>query len=223
MGVHSTWATTIAAQLNDRLLPSDYFAIPNTKLGGVEVDVGTLREGGALSATEDSNSAAVWAPPAPSLTAIIDFNDLDIFEVQVLQDLGGPQLRAAIELISPANKDRPSSRHAFAVKCASYLQSGASVIVVDIVTDRSANLHAEILQVLNWVNGSIWQSPSNLYVAGYRTTPWNTQQQFQAWLEPLAIGDPLPTLALWLDLDLYVPLRLEESYVATCSALRIRD
>jgi len=52
----------------------------------------------------------VWSPPQPTL--IISF------EVQVLRNFGGPQLRAAIELVSPANKDRPAARRVFAGKCA---------------------------------------------------------------------------------------------------------
>jgi hypothetical protein len=43
----------------------------------------------------------------------------------------------------------------------------------------------------------------------------------EAWPEPLAIGEPLPIMPLWLSLDLCVPLRLGESYLATCKSLRI--
>jgi len=57
-------------------------------------------------------------------------------------------LVAAIELISPGNKDRPESRRAFAAKCASYLYQGISLIIVDIVTERSANLHNETMRLM---------------------------------------------------------------------------
>ena len=61
-------------------------------------------------------------------------------EIRVYQDLGGAELRAAIELVSPANKDRAGSRRTFAAKCAGYLQHGIGVVIVDIVTARAANL-----------------------------------------------------------------------------------
>jgi hypothetical protein len=32
---------------------------------------------------------------------------------------------------------------------------------------------------------------------------------------------PLPTMPLWLTLDLCVPLHFDESYLATCRSLRI--
>ena len=41
------------------------------------------------------------------------------------------------------------------------------------------------------------------------------------WTEPLTLGVPLPTLPLWLNVELCVPLGLEESYAAACVALRI--
>src|SRR5438067_250488 len=48
----------------------------------------------------------------------------DLFEVQVLRNFGGPQLRASIELVSPSNKDRAAARRAFAAKCAGYVRRG---------------------------------------------------------------------------------------------------
>jgi hypothetical protein len=44
----------------------------------------------------------------------------------------------------------------------------------------------------------------------------------QTWRESLALGGVLPTLPLLLEPDLSEPLRLEESYRATCVSLRIR-
>ena len=38
---------------------------------------------------------------------------------------------------------------------------------------------------------------------------------------PLIVGQPLPTLPLWLTEDLMVPLDLEASYEAACRVLHI--
>ena len=91
------------------------------------------------------------------------------FEVQLQRDRGALQLRAAIELVSPSNKDRPATRRVFADKCADYLRRGVSVIVIDIVTERQANLHAEILQALERPEEPRWQSPTQLYAVAYRS------------------------------------------------------
>lgn len=59
----------------------------------------------------------------------------------VFSSEAGARLVAAIELVSPANKDPADTRRAFVAKCASYLSQGIGLIVVDIVTTRHANLH----------------------------------------------------------------------------------
>src|SRR4051812_49259799 len=140
----------------------------------------------------------------------------DSFEVRVLRNLGGPQLRAAIELVSPANKDRPGSRRVFAAKCAGYLRRGVSVMVIDIVTERLANLHAEILNALDRAEEPVWESPSHLSAVSYRGVLEADPPRLEVWPEVLTVGSNLPVLPLWLELDLSVPLPLEESYAVTC-------
>ena len=90
--------------------------------------------------------ASAWAPPATSLVMPTVFPD-DI-EVQVFTTSAGATLVAAIELVSPGNKDRPDTCRAFAAKCVAYLTRGIGLIVVDIVTNRLANLHNEIIGML---------------------------------------------------------------------------
>ena len=78
------------------------------------------------------------------------------------------KLVAAIELVSEANKDRPSHRRTFATKCASYLQRGVSVVVIDVVTSQAANLHAELIELLHLTDAFEWVSPSGLSAVCYR-------------------------------------------------------
>jgi hypothetical protein len=154
--------------------------------------------------------------------AAADFAHLDSYEVRVYRDLGGAELRAAVEPVSPANKDRDGSRRTFSAKCAGYLKHGIGVVIVNVVTARSANLHRELFEVLEVKNRRVlWESPTGLYAVAYRAVTVRKRPRVEAWPEPLALGRALPVLPVWLDLDLYVPLSLEESYVATCRSLRI--
>jgi hypothetical protein len=221
-GFHSFWASAIAQQLNEDLLPEDYYAMPNVQLGGqVEIDVATFEKSGGDHSS--GVATAVWAPPRPALTAPVDFLHWQVFEVQVFQNLGGPQLRAAIELVSPANKDRPSHRETFAWKCGGLLERGVSLVVIDVVTERLANLHADLMRLLELGDKLAWQSPSNLYAIAYRTVRAANRHHLEIWPESLSLGRVLPTLPLWLDEDNCVPLHLEESYQATCDSLRVRE
>jgi hypothetical protein len=147
-GFHHSWAAFIAQQLNQGPLPPDYYAESEISVGPeLEIDVAALeltRPGGGGTGAATS----VWTPTRPQIAAPIDFAQLDSYEIRVYQDIGGAELRAAIELVSPANKDRAGSRRTFAAKCAGYLRHGIGVVIVDIVTARSANLHDELFDVL---------------------------------------------------------------------------
>jgi hypothetical protein len=227
-GFHHAWATFIAQQLNQQTLPAGYFAESEISLGAeFEIDVAALQERDAGPSDADTvagapTATAVWSPPQPALTADVSFAQLDSYEIKVYQDLGGAELRGAIELVSPANKDRPGSRRTFAAKCAGYVRHGIGLVIIDVVTARSADLHAELMDVLETTTRpAAWKSPTGLYAVAYRPVTLLNAPRLEMWPEALAVGQSLPVLPLWLALDLCVPLRLEDSYLATCQSLRI--
>ena len=151
---HSNWATRLADNLTN-LLPPEFQVEENTHGGGrLEIDVAAYEQPPAERPPVTANGSpvatipqqATWAPPAAAHTMPAVFPDT--FEVRVFSTSGGLTLVAAIELISPGNKDRPEERRAFAAKCASYLHQGVALIVVDIVTNRKANLHNETMRLM---------------------------------------------------------------------------
>ncbi len=147
--------------LNQRV-PEGYFAEGNVQFG-IEIDVATFEEAGpestgnaSLGARNDSlltGSGPGWSVPIPTQTVPIAILT-DTVEVLVFNREAGPTLAGAIELVSPANKDRPARRDAFVCKCAAYLQQGVGLVVVDTVTDRRANLHDELLARLRAPGGA---------------------------------------------------------------------
>jgi hypothetical protein len=221
-GLHHTWATNIAQHLNREILPTEYFAEAEISLGPtLEIDVASFEEGKGQGTTT-ATATAVWAPPKPALSFAVDFSRLEVCEVRIFEELGGPQLRAAIELVSPANKDRLASRRTFASKCAGYLKQAVSVIIVDVVTDRIGNLHADLLEALEVSEGD-WESVTQLYAVSYRPVPVQAHERVEAWPESLSLGASLPILPLWLGAGLSVPLQLDETYAMTCGGLRIAN
>jgi hypothetical protein len=109
----------------------------------------------------------------------------------------------------------------FAVKCASYLLSGVSVILVDVVTPRAGNLYAELLELLQVRLSTPGQGLHDLYAVALRTAPATQGLNLETWAYPLTLGGPLPTVPLWLHTELGLPLDLEMSYQAACVARRI--
>jgi hypothetical protein len=222
-GFHHAWATCIVQQLNQDILPRDYFAVPEISLGPeLEIDVATLEHAQSPGEESAEAGAAGYSPPRPKFSVQVSFAQLEGIEVRVYQELDGAELRAAIELVSPANKDRVESRRTFAAKCASYLKHGIGLVIVDIVTSRSANLHEEMFNLLEVkARRPAWESPTGLYTVAYRPVTVRKKPRVEVWPETLKLGKALPVMPLWLRLDLPVPVRLEESYLHTCRSLRI--
>lgn len=221
---HGAWAAAMARILNQGVLPSGYYAVPLVDRDGpIEIDVAALHEQGASVSAGNTDAPPTWTPPEPALAVAIDLPSSESIEVQVFADDGDPRLTAAVELVSPRNKDRPQARQAFAVKCVGYLQQGCSVVVVDTVTTRRADLNAAILSLLD-VDAVFAASPSRLSALAYRAVDREeAAQQLLLWSASLVLGQPLPTLPLWIASDFSVPLDLEASYRATCLDLRIRQ
>ncbi len=153
--------------------------------------------------------------------AMMKLNQQDEYEVRVYDTKRGRRLVAAIEIVSPANKDRPEHRRTFVAKCAALLQKLVSVTIIDLVTTRNFNLYAELLELIGRVDPSLGTDPPPLYAVSCRLTKEGETSVFQSWVHRLALGQPLPTLPLWLADNLIVPLELEACYEETCHALRI--
>jgi Protein of unknown function (DUF4058) len=212
---HNAWATYIASDLN-RNLPIGYFAEPNVQFG-IEIDVAAFEETRA-DETPIESTQAQWMPPQPTYTA--EFSPTsEIVEVNIFSSEGGPVLLGAIELVSPANKDRAAHRQAFVSKCETYLRQGIGLIVVDVVTVRSADLHRELLARV--LEKDPHPSALSLYATAYRLVERNEQFNLEIWQEALAVNQSLPTLPLWLSQELCLPIDLAATYERTCREQRI--
>jgi uncharacterized protein DUF4058 len=210
---HAAWLGSIADDLN-RQLPPGYFAEEQVHAGaGVEIDVAGFKQddsGSTNGTPATAQAAAIWTPPAPAMTIPSIF--ADDFEVRVFDSRGGPTLVAALELVSPRNKDRPEARRAFATKCASYLHQGISLVVVDVVTERHGNLHNEIVQLMEQADAAILPASDALYAVAYRPVRRDSREEIDLWPKTLRVADTLPTLPLALNAGLSVPVDLEASY-----------
>jgi len=212
---HTAWASELMNLLNRHTLPPGYFAEAQVHIGGrVEIDVATFdaaNGAAAASGTATAVAPATWAPPAAALVLPAIFPD-DI-EVQVFASSGGATLVAAIELVSPGNKDRVEARRAFAAKCAAYLQQGIGLVIVDVVTERRANLHDELVGLMGLPGEFRFPTTADLYAASYRPARRDAGgDEIQMWPEALTVGRPLPVAPLALRGGPTVPLDLETAY-----------
>ena len=223
-GFHGLWAAALVEKLNRDILADEYFADMQVHIGSrIEVDVATLEDskstGGHAGAGATTALAPAWAPPKTDLILPIVFPD-DI-EVQVFATTTGAVLVAAIELVSPGNKDRPETRQAFAAKCVSYLTRGIGLIVVDTVTNRLANLHNDLMGLLGRGERFLMAPAATTYAVAYRPSRQPSGDQIEVWPRPLTLGQPLPVLPLALRNAGVVPVDLETTYQEACQGSRL--
>jgi hypothetical protein len=216
------WACQIAAALNS-ILPDRWYAAPHVQFS-VEIDdvVFDSQQHGTLSQVETGDEpwtlAADWTVPAP--TAVLDFAmSSDAVGVQVFSTSEGPIVAGVIELVSPANKDRPESRDAFVSKCETYLQDGIGLVIADIVAGAPTSLHYQLMSRL----GTNYASDlgSAMYAVSYRPAGPKENPHLQLWESPLQFGESLGEIPFPLKRGPCLKLDLNETYIRTCSALKL--
>jgi hypothetical protein len=206
--LHGGWPMMIVQDLVE-ILPEPYFAAPGVHLGTLyEVDIGTYRR--PMAESDNANRAkgeaaiATYAPPKPTLTLEPRLPNQDVYEVRVYDSRRNRRLVAAIEIISPSNKGRPENRATF-----------------DVVSTFDFNLYAELLKFVDGIDPALECGPPPMYAATLHMRYEDGRRMMDNWYHPLAIGQPLPTLPIWLTETQAISLDLESSYEATCRALRI--
>ena len=93
-------------------------------------------------------------------------------------------------------------------------------MVVDIVTSRTANLHNELVRLLE-VGDEYLLATESLLAAAYRPIRQPQIEKTQVWTTPLAGGQALPILPLALDKEICVPVNLDATYMEACQRLRL--
>ncbi len=208
-GFHGMWPATIIQQLRKQL-PPGYVAEPRVNLGTlIEID------GNGGTAT------VPWTVTAPVVSVETDPPDEYEYEVRIFDVERERTLVAAIEFVSPANKDRPESPQAFVPKSAALLRNGVAVSLVDLVTIRRFNLYAQLMEIVGHPDRTMANEEPPIYAASCRWVTKGTRARLEAWSHTLVVGQPLPTLPLSLRDDLVIALDLEQSYERACNVLWI--
>ena len=222
--LHAGWPMMIVQHLY-RILPEGFVAAPSVHLGAeYEIDIGVLEGQNRPSPMVRGVGSATAVAPSPTLTIETDLSDQDEYEVRIYDARHGRRLVAAIELVSPRNKDRPESRRAFVGKVAALLQDEICVSIVDLVSIRHYSLYAELLEFIGKSDPSLGMVPPHLYAVTLRARERlpRTKSKLDLWHYPMFANQVLPILPILLEPELRVLLPLEESYEETCKLLHIK-
>src|SRR5262245_16656482 len=193
-GFHGMWPANIVQQLRKQL-PPGYVAEPRVHLGTLmEIDVGALKDddgprpAASNGRVNGNNPTSSWAVTQPVVAVETEPPDEFEYEVRVYDVERERQLVAAIEIVSPANKDRPESRDSFVGKCAALLRKGVAVSVVDLVTIRRFNLYAQLMQFIGHPDRTMSIDDPPIYAASCRWPTKGMRARLEAWSHALVVG-----------------------------------
>ena len=133
----------------------------------------------------------------------------------------GGRLAAAIELISPRNKDRPAARSAYSGAYAGYLLRGVHLLLIDVHRRPTSFSFADQIAAELGLKQPSLPTP---FAIGYRVgEPAPGGGRFLAvWRRPLTIGEPLPTMPLPLSVSESVLIDLDSAYHRAAEAAYLR-
>ncbi len=209
---HSGWIIHLRETLNGGLLPPDYYAMAEQHGGPFILDVLTLQAPPAPPPTAAQGGLAVEeAPPRVRRKLLLSAGARGTRRTLTIRHVSGHRIIALVEIVSPANKDRPRHVAELAAKIETALLEDIHVLLVDLIPP---GLHDP-----QGIHGAIWERFDNdsyplppdepLTLASYVA-----DRRPEAYLEHLAIGFPLAEMPLFLDPEHYVNIPLEPTYLA---------
>ena len=217
-GLYGGWPCMIVRQLV-AVLPEGFRSGPQINLGRYfEVNRGTDVDQQRAPSTRPE----LECEGNPTFTVEAELTAEAKYEVRIYDTEFGRDLVAAIEIVCPTNKDRAASRALFIAKVASMVKQGICVTLIDPVSIRAENLYVELFKLLDLTDSQLSPTPPPRDAVTLRARkPPKRRHLLDAWFYPMAVGQPLPTLPIWLAPDLGIMLPLETSYAETCRVLGI--
>ena len=216
---HTCWIAELRTALNEGVLPPAYYAMAEQVARPTMPDVLTLK------ATDGSGDSGWSGEPVPgaigrgyraaSSAAKHPRAEFEPFTRRqkslVIRHSSDDRVVALIEIVSAGNKSSKGEFRAFVAKAVGILSQGYHLLLV--------NLHPRTNRDPDGIHPAIWAEvggpdipiPADkpLTLASYDAEPPPT-----AYVEPVAVGDPLISMPLFLAPGWYVLVPLEATYDA---------
>jgi hypothetical protein len=216
---HYRWVAAIMDRLNAGLLPPGYFAMAEQIIGKPETDVVTLQTAAPPKPPADGGAVAVAAGRPKTRFVLPIARDSERYarkanRIAIHHELG--EVVAVIEIVSPGNKDRKHSLQTFVDKAIDLIEQQVNLLLIDPFppgVHDPQGIHSAISAEFT---DEPFQLPPDkpLTLVAYQVEPVQT-----AYVEPIAVGDRLPDMPLFLCGEQYVVVPLEETYQTTWNVL----
>jgi hypothetical protein len=206
---HQSWTIAIRNALNAGRLPPGYFAMVEQRAGGPEADVITLERTPPVR-SESGGTAIDLQPPKARFVTRCEAPEYARKANRVtVRHLDGDVV-AVLEIVSPGNKDSRHSLRAFAHKAVEFLHAGVNLLIVDLFPPGRRDPQGIHKVIWDRLHDEPFTLPPDkpLTVAAYVVGT-----EIVAYVEPVAVGDALPDMPIFLTAARYVPCPLEATYL----------
>lgn len=217
---HQTWMPEIKRALNGGRLPPDYYALVEQVAGGRWPDVLTLQGPAQSGSSMPEPTGGVLLAEAPPKVQFRLRAEGDSYAAKasaiVIRHVSGHRPVAVLEVVSPGNKHTRYALEQFVGKAVELLRAGIHLVVVD--------LHPPTARDPEGIHKAIWNEfldndftlpkEKRLTLASYAAGDFP-----EAFVEPVAVGNRLSEMPLFLSPEVYVPVPLEPTYEAAWGAM----
>jgi hypothetical protein len=216
---HHGWTAALSNAFNGGLLPPGYYALSEKVAGGPIPDVLTFQHGQSPSPSpprsNGNGNTAVMTPPRTRFVRMAEPEQYaaKANRIAIRHPLG--QVVAVLEIVSPGNKESRHALRAFVEKSVEFLRQGIHLLVIDLFPPTPRDPQGIHKAIWDEVRDEPFELPADkpLTLVAYAATAVKT-----AYIEPVAVGDALPDMPLFLTPEMYVAVPLEATYCATWSA-----
>ncbi len=214
---HCTWTPEIKNRLNEGLLPPAYYAQVEQVAGEMTADILTLHAAPAFGTSDldDGGGLATAVAAVPPKVRLIAELESDPYAARarrvVIRQSSDDRSVALIEVRSPGNKSSRTAFQTFLNKAVAALRQGYHLLLIDLSPPGSRDpqgIHGALWAELGG-NPNVAPPEKPLTLAAYSAGP-----KKKAYVEPVAVGDLLTPMPLFLTPFTYVPVPLEETYQA---------
>lgn len=212
---HHSWIEEIHRAMLKRL-PEGYYSLPEQVAACFGPDILALKHDDAEDDLIGGGTATLSRPKTKMYQETPKEFYLRRKKSVVIHHVSGDRIVAMIEIVSPGNKNSIHGLRAFVRKARELLLKKIHLLIIDPfpVGNRDQHgLHAAIFE--DFQDNPLHlpaESPLSLF-------PHECDDRVKAYLEPIAVGDVLPDMPVFLYPGMYVNMPLEATYMAAWEAV----
>jgi hypothetical protein len=200
--------------LNAGRLPKGYAALIEQSAAGVYPDVITLERGSKVGGRRNAPGGIAVATAPPKTRFVSEASDEDVYaakanRIAIHHPLG--KVVSIIEIVSPGNKNSRHALRTFLEKNLDFLHRGIHLLIIDLFLPSRRDPQGIHKAIWDEICDEPFELPQDkpLTLAAY-----SAGVPMKAYVEPVAVGSPLPDMPVFLDPDTYILAPLEATYRA---------